>query len=315
MVPGATKKQRAKAMLRRRILNCWQLYLFLFIPIVYILIFKYYPMTGIQIAFKKYDYRLGIWGSKWIGLEYFKRFINSYQFERVLSNTLRLSIYSLIAGFPLPILLALMLNAMPLKRYKKVVQTVSYMPHFISTVVMVGIIYRIFSVHTGAYGQFYKAITGETAPDLLGIANAFPHMYVWSGIWQGLGFNSIIYVAALSSVDTELHEAAEIDGANRFQRMLHIDLPTILPTATILLIMSCGSLMNQGFEKAYLMQNSMNLRTSELISTYVYKVGMVTGGGNFSFAAAVDLMNAVVNFTLLVIVNFGAKKLGGSSLW
>jgi len=179
----------------------------------------------------------------------------------------------------------------------------------------VGIINQIFNIHVGIYGQMYNLFTGERAPDLLGIASAFPHLYVWSGIWQGLGFNSIIYVAALSGVDAELHEAAEIDGANRFQRMLHIDLPTILPTATILLVMSCGRIMNLGFEKAYLMQNSLNLSTSEVISTYVYKVGMVTGGGNFAMGTAVGLLNSVVNFILLVSVNFVTKKLGGNSLW
>lgn len=312
---AANDKKKKRALLWNRVKNSWQLYVFLIIPVLYIVIFHYYPMTGLQLAFKKFDFRLGIWGSEWIGFQNFERFISSYQFERVLTNTLRLSFYSLVAGFPLPILLALMLNAMPMKRYKKVVQTVTYMPHFISTVVMVGIINQLFNTHVGIYGQMYKLLTGDRAPDLLGIASAFPHLYVWSGIWQGLGFNSIIYVAALSGVDAELHEAAEIDGANRFQRMLNIDLPTILPTATILLIMSCGRIMNLGFEKAYLMQNTMNMRTSEVISTYVYKVGMVTGGGNFAMGTAVGLLNSVVNFILLCSVNFVTKKLGGNSLW
>ena len=309
------RKKEARALLKHRICNSWRLYVFLLLPVLYILIFKYYPMAGLQLAFKDFDYRLGIWNSPWTGLKHFKRFLNSYQFERVLSNTLRLSLYSLVAGFPLPILLALLLNAMPMKRYKKVVQTVTYMPNFISMVVMVGIIQQLFNTHVGIYGQLYKLITGTRAPDLLGIASAFPHLYVWSGIWQGLGFNSIIYVAALCGVDAELHEAAEIDGANRFQRMLHIDLPAIMPTATILLVMRCGSIMDLGFEKAYLMQNNLNLSTSEVISTYVYKVGMVTGGGNFSFGTAVGLLNSIVNFVLLVLVNFCTKRVGGNSLW
>ena len=298
-----------------RMRNCWQLYLFLVIPVALTLIFRYYPMLGIQIAFKNFDYRLGIWGSPWVGLRHFGRFVKSYQFSRVLFNTLRLSLYGLIAGFPLPILFALLLNALPFKRYKKLVQTVTYMPHFISVVVMVGIISQLLNIHVGIYGQAYKAFTGTTAPDVLGIASAFPHVYVWSGVWQGLGFNSIIYVAALAGVDAELHEAAEIDGASLFQRVLHIDFPTILPTASIMLILACGNVLSVGFEKVYLMQNTLNQRTSEVISTYVYKVGMVTGGGDFSFGTAVGMFNSIVNFALLMLVNFCTKKLGGNSLW
>lgn len=299
----------------RKMRSSWRLYVFLLIPVVLCFIFQYIPMVGVQLAFKDFDFRLGMKRSPWVGFEQFSRFVNSYQFTRVLGNTIKLSLYGLIAGFPPPILLALLLNAMPFKHYKKIIQTVTYMPHFISTVVMVGIIYQLLNVHVGIYGQMYKILFDETAPDLLGIANAFPHIYVWSGIWQGLGFGSIIYVAALSGVDAELHEAAEIDGASRFQRMLHIDLPTILPTASILLVMSSGNIMNVGFEKTYLMQNTLNMSQSEVISTYVYKVGMITGGGNFSFGTAVGLFNSVINFILLVIVNFVTGKLGGSSLW
>ena len=299
----------------RRIQNYWRLYLFLLLPVAQVLIFKYLPMLGIQLAFKSYDFRLGIWGSPWVGLKNFQRFISSYQFMRVLTNTLRLSLYSLIAGFPLPIILALLLNTMTLHRYKKWIQTITYMPHFISTVVMVGIITQLLNTHVGIYGQLYKAIADTKAPDLLGIADAFPHIYVWSGIWQGLGFNSIIYLAALSGVDSELHEAAELDGANRFRRMIHIDLPAILPTASILLILASGNVMSVGFEKAYLMQNTLNLSTSEVISTYVYKIGIASGGGDFSFGTAVGLFNSIVNFILLMLVNYSSSKLGANSLW
>lgn len=293
----------------------WRLYLFLALPVAYILLFHYVPMGGLQLAFKDYDFRLGIVGSPWAGLKYFQRFFNSYQFMRVLTNTLSLSFYSLLAGFPLPIVFALLLNAMPFPRYRKLVQTVTYMPHFISTVVMVGILMQLFNARIGIYGITVKALTGANAPDLFGIANAFPHLYVWSGVWQGMGWNSIIYFAALSSIDQGLHEAAEIDGASRFQRMLHIDLPCILPTASILLILAAGRMMNIGFEKVFLMQNSMNLRTSEVISTYVYKVGLVTGGGDFSFGTAIGLFNSVVNFVLIIAVNFVCRRLGGASLW
>ena len=320
---GVTMSQRASAVpqppstgkLSVRIRNRWQLYIFLLIPVAQVLIFKYWPMLGLQIAFKNFDYRLGIWGSAWVGTKHFQRFLNSYQFSRVVGNTLRLSLYSLLAGFPLPVIFALLLNAMPLKKYKKIVQTVTYMPHFISVVVMVGIITQMMNIHVGLYGQLYKSLMGKNAPDVLGMASAFPHMYVWSGIWQNIGFNSIIYVAALSSVDPELHEAAEMDGANRFSRLIHIDLPTILPTASIMLILACGNIMSVGFEKAYLMQNTLNISRSEVISTYVYKIGIASGGGNFSFGTAVGLFNSVVNFILIVLVNLISKKLGGNSLW
>ena len=307
-------------MMQKKSLGCrirehWQLYLFLIAPLAVIILFSYVPMGGIVLAFKKYDYRLGIWKSPWVGMKYFNRFFHSYQFKRVLTNTLSISFYSLLASFPLPILFALMLNAVPYPRFRKCVQTVTYMPHFISTVVMVGLLMQIFNARTGIFGVTWKAITGENAPDLFGIASAFPHLYVWSGVWQGTGWNSIIYFAALSGVDKQLHEAAEIDGANRFQRVWHIDLPCILPTASIMLIMAAGRVMSLGFEKIYLMQNSLNIAASEVISTYVYKVGIVTGGGDFSFGTAVGLFNSVVNFILLMTVNFVCKRLGGSSLW
>jgi len=301
--------------LLQRILNRWQLYLFLLPPLAYIFIFAYVPIGGLTIAFNEFDLRYGIFASEWVGFENFTRFLSSYQFERVLKNTLSVSFYSLFAGFPLPILFALFLNAIPFSKYRKTVQTITYMPHFISVVVLVGIIMQIFNVRSGFYGTMYRAMVGPEVPDLLGIANAFPHMYVWSGIWQGLGWNSIIYFSVLSSIDPTLHEAAQIDGATRVQQLWHIELPHLLPTASILLILSAGGIMNVGFEKVLLMQNELNLRTSEVISTYVYKVGLVTGGGDFSFATAIGMFNSVINFALLVTVNLITRKLGGSSLW
>ena len=302
--------------LSRRIARHWQLYLFLLLPVIYLLIFHYYPMLGVQIAFKKYSSKLGIWGSPWVGFKYFLKFFNSTQFSRVVGNTIKISLYSIIAGFPLPIVFALMLNVMRSQRYKKIVQTVTYMPHFISVVVLVGMIMQIFNPLTGLYGKAYGALNnGAVAPDLLGSAAVFPNMYVWSGIWQHFGWDSIIYVAALAAVSPELHEAAQIDGASRFQRVLHVDFPAILPTATIMLILRAGSVMTIGFEKIFLMQNDLNLKASEVISTYVYKVSLKASIPDFSYSTAIGLFNSVVNLLLICGVNFFSGKLSETTLW
>lgn len=295
----------------------WQLYLFLLVPVIYIIIFKYIPMFGIQIAFKDFNAREGIWGSPWVGLKHFKNFINSYMFERVIVNTLRLSLYSILAGFPIPIIFALILNSIRQEKFKRTVQTITYIPHFISTVVLVGMILQVLNPRIGLYGAIYMALNnGATPPDPMGSASAFPHIYQWSGVWQNFGWNSIIYMAALSSVDIELHEAAEIDGASRLQRVRHIDFPSILPTATIMLIMRTGRVMTIGFEKVYLMQNDLNLRMSEIISTYVYKIGLSASGHmNFSYSTAIDFFNSVVNLILIILVNYIARKMSETSLW
>lgn len=303
-------KLLGRSMYQRR-----QLLFMVLIPLVYVIIFSYIPMAGIQIAFRKYDFRFGMWGSEWVGFSQFERFFSSHMFERVIKNTLAISFYSLFAGFPIPVIFALALNAMPFGRYKKLVQTVTYMPHFISTVVMVGILYQIFNIRTGIYGIIGLVITGRPVTDLFGVPEAFSHLYVWSGVWQGLGWNSIIYIAALAGIDPELHEAAIIDGASRFQRMIHVDLPGILPTVSIMLIMSMGGILSVGFEKVYLMQNDLNLVNSEVISTYVYKIGLVTGGGDFSFGTAIGLFNSVISFSMIITVNAICKRLGGASLW
>ncbi|MCU6711190.1 ABC transporter permease subunit [Paenibacillus sp. J5C_2022] len=272
-------------------------------------------MAGVQIAFKEYDFTKGVWGSEWIGWDNFQRFFNSYQFSKIIWNTLSLSFYSLLIGFPLPILFALVLNSFTGHRFKKLVQSVSYMPHFISTVVIVGMLVQIFNPRTGAFGSLYTMLTDKIMPDILANQDAFQHLYVWSGIWQSIGWSSIIYIAALSSVDEHLHEAAQIDGASRLQRVRHIDFPSILPTATIMLILAAGNIMDVGFEKVFLMQNNLNLAKSEVISTYVYKVGLTIGTGDFSFATAIGLFNSVINFILLIGVNFAAKRLSDTSLW
>ncbi len=309
-VPVAGKRDLGK-----RILGKWQLYVFLLIPVIYIILFSYVPMLGIQLAFKKFNARLGIWGSPWVGLDQFVKFFTSYQFGRVIKNTLTISFYGLFAGFPLPIMLALVLNSIRSNRYKKFVQTVTYLPYFISLVVMVGILTQMLNPRIGLLANLYGLLNGREVPDLMSNPNAFPHIYVWSGVWQSIGYNSIIYIAALSGVDTELHEAAEVDGASRFQRVIHVDLPAILPTAAIMLILNAGHIMNIGFDKPYLMQNPLNLSSSEVISTYVYKVGIASSTNDFSYATAIDLFNSSINMVLITVVNFFSKKLGGSSLF
>ncbi|MDL2232442.1 ABC transporter permease subunit [Ruminococcaceae bacterium OttesenSCG-928-L11] len=309
------EKTRRRNRFRKEYLNNWQLYVLLLLPLIWLIIFCYYPMLGTQIAFKKFKLSQGIWGSPWVGLDNFQRFFHSYQFTRVLKNTLTLSFYNLLAGFPLPIILALALNVVRNQFYKKFVQMVTYIPHFISVLVIVGMLIQIFNPRIGLYGVIVQRLTGEAAPDLLGNPKAFPHLYVWSGAWQTLGWSSIIYLSALSAVDPELHEAAKVDGASRFKRLLVLDLPTVIPTATILLILNVGRIMSIGFEKVYLMQNDLNLSASEIISTYVYKVALGPQGGDFSLGAAIGLFNSVINLILIVVVNKVSNKVSGSGLW
>jgi putative aldouronate transport system permease protein len=293
----------------------WQLYVFLLLPLTYIIIFAYGPMFGLQIAFKEFSSSKGILGSPWVGLKYIKKFINSYQFWRIIRNTFVVSLYSLIARFPVPIMLAICINVMRNKFCKKATQMIVYMPHFISVVVLVGMLNQFFNPYVGLYGNLYKFFMGANAPDLMTKPSSFLHMYVWSGIWQNAGWDSIIYIAALAGVPLDLHEAAEVDGASRFRRVLSIDLPAIMPTIVILLVLNVGQLMNLGFEKIFLMQNNVNLRLSEVISTFVYKEGISASGGNYSYATAIGLFNSVVNFVLVVGVNKFAGKMGSSTLW
>lgn len=289
----------------------WQLFLFLIPSVAFILVFCYYPMAGVQIAFRNYTPRGGIWGSEWVGLKYFVKFFRSYQFKRVLSNTLIISFYSMAVNFPLSILMALVINVVRRERFKKVVQTISYMPHFISIVVLVGMINQMLNPVAGMYGNIYRLFNGSGYPqDIMTNAGAFRHLYVWSGVWQNLGWNTIIYIAALSSADLELHEAAQIDGASRLKRVIHIDFPVLLPTAAIMLILNAGSIMGVGFEKVYLMQNNANLSTSEVISTYIYKTGISNGTAQFSYASAIGLFNSLVNCIMLLVFNTLAGKIG-----
>lgn len=307
-----TEKRKRKI---RQITNRWQIYLLLLLPVTYLIVFSYVPMSGLVLAFKKYNVNDGIWGSPWVGMKNFQRFFQSYKFRLVMKNTLVLSLYSLAVSFPIPILFALFLNALPGKRYKKIIQTVTYVPHFISTVVMVGLLFQILNNRNGIYGSLYTLITQKTAPNLLSDGSKFKHIYVWSGVWQSAGYNAIIYIAALAGVDQSLHEAAQIDGASRFQRIFYVDVPAILPTASIMLILAVGRIMNVGFEKVLLMQNSLNMNDSEIVSTYVYKVGLASGVTDFSLSTAIGMFNSVINFILLLLANEGSKRLNGNGIF
>ncbi|KOY14268.1 sugar ABC transporter permease [Paenibacillus xylanivorans] len=290
----------------------WELYLLVLPPVLYLLIFKYIPMVGVQIAFKDFSVVKGIWGSPWVGLKHFEAFFESPNFWLLIKNTIGISFYSLLAGFPIPILLALALNEIRTGYFKKTVQMVTYAPHFISTVVMVSIIILMLSPHVGVVDKLFTFL-GFPMTNFMGIPEYFKSIYVWSGVWQGMGYSSIIYIAALAGVDPSLYEAAKMDGASRLRKIWHIDLPTLVPVTVIMLILSLGSIMGVGFEKIYLMQNPLNTSASEVISTYVYKVGLI--GANFSFSSAVGLFNSVINLILLVIVNGISRKVSQNSLW
>jgi putative aldouronate transport system permease protein len=302
--------------LKKRYRPYWQLYVFLLLPVAYILLFAYVPMAGLQLAFKKFDLRGGIWGSPWVGFRNFVKFFNSYTFSRVILNTLRLSFYSIVAGFPFPIIFALVLNSIDRVLLKKTVQTITYVPHFISVVVVVGMLLQLFHPVIGVYGTLVAALTGSHPKDIFANPAAFPHLYIWSGVWQGFGWGSIIYLATLTSVSPELHEAAEMDGASRLQRIVHVDFPALLPTIITMLILRVGQVMSVGFEKVFLMQNDLNLRTSEIISTYVYKQGLGAGGpSDYAYATAIGLFDSVVNLALIITVNKVSSKVSEVSLW
>lgn len=302
--------------LKRKYMPYWQLYVFLLLPVIYILIFSYWPMFGLQIAFKKFSIVKGVWDSPWVGFKNFIKFFTAYQFENIMTNTLTISLYALAAAFPFPIVFALVLNVVEKQRFKKIVQTITYMPHFISTVVLVGMLMQILHPMVGLYGKFFQALTGQMPADLFANPKAFKHLYVWSGVWQGFGYNSIIYIAALTNVSSELHEAAQVDGASRFQRVIHIDFPALVPTIVIMLIMRMGHIMSIGFEKTYLMQNSLNISASEIISTFVYKKGLGAGVGNdYSYSTAIGMFNSIVNLILITTVNQISRRVGETSLW
>ena len=279
---------------------------------IYIVIFNYLPMYGVQIAFRNFNFGDGITHSTFAGLKWFRFFFNSNQFPVIVRNTLILNIYNLLAGFPVPIILALVMNSINSRRFRRVAQTATYLPHFISVVVLVGMMSCMFSINSGWFSTIVRAF-GGTPVQLMGEAKYFRHVYVWSGIWQEMGWNSIIYLAALTSIDPGLHEAAMIDGAGKLRRIWYVDLPGISSTIAIMLILRFGSMMNTGFEKVYSMQNNLNLSVSEVITTYIYKVGLTNF--KYSYSTAISLFNNVINFSLLVLVNGISGKLSGNSLW
>ena len=302
------KKNSLKTELKKR----WQLYLLLLLPVLYIVIFYYLPMAGLVIAFKEFSVRNAFFGGQWVGLKYFVQFISTPMFPNLLRNTLVLSVYQLLAGFPIPILLALFINEIKSSHFKKSVQTITYAPYFISTVVMVSIIMQVLNLNTGVVNNIIRLVGGNPI-DFMARPELFVHIYVWSGVWQTMGFSAIIYIAALSGVDPSQVEAAVIDGAGKLQRVWHIDIPAIKPTIVVLFIMAVGRIMSVGFDKAYLMQNPLNLPVAEIISTFVYKRGLQQL--QFSYATAVGLFNSIINFVLLYITNAVSKKFGEDSLW
>ena len=288
--------------LKKRLLDNWQLYAMLLIPIVLTIIFKYIPMYGIQIAFRDYKASRGMWGSEWVGLEWFARFFSAPTCTRMIKNTVLLSLFSLLWSFPIPIILALMLNQMRFQRFKRVTQTVLYAPHFISIMVVCGML-RIFLSPTGG---LLNLIAG-TSIDFLTESSAFRTIYIASGIWQDAGWGIIVYMATLSNIDTSLYEAAKVDGASLFQRILNIDIPELTSIMVLNLIMSAGGLMNVGFEKVWLLQTELNKATSDVIAVYVYQQGIENA--KYSYSTAVGLFNTVVNIILLIVVNKIAGKI------
>ncbi len=303
-----TRLRYAAKRIRRR----WQLYIIILLPLIYLAIFKYIPMYGLQIAFRDYSPALGFSRSPWAGLSYFKQFFTSPYFGITVGNTLYINLLGVLLSFPFPIVFALALNEAGSLTYKKTAQLITYAPHFISVVVIVQMVLTFLSLRNGVINHVIEAFGGEPIQFMAKPA-LFPYIFVLSGIWQNFGFSAIIYIAALASINHELYEAAYIDGASRLQKVIHIDVPGIAPTIIILLILRFGRLMELGFEKVFLMQNPLNLSGSEVIATYVYKVGVVHT--QYSFGTAVGLFNALINLLLIVLVNRIARRVSDTSLW
>jgi len=307
--PAPRRSRRSQAQRAWRL--HWQLYLLVIVPLAYFVVFKYIPMAFNVIAFKDYSPVLGPWGSEWVGLRNFRQLFENPVFGELLKNTLILAFYLVLASFPVPLLLALALNEIRNGWFKRTVQLVTYAPYFISTVVVVSMTVLVLSPE-GIVNDGLGAI-GAGPVNFLGEPGFFRHIYVWTDVWQTAGYAAVIYLAALAGIDPALHESAKIDGASRLQRIRHVDLPGIMPTAVVMLILGVGNMMAIGFEKAYLLQNNLNLAQSEIIPTYVYKTGLINA--DFSMATAVGLFNSVVNLCLLLVVNFAAKRITGNGLW
>lgn len=305
------KKQDFSVRLRKDLKKNKLIYLMILPVIVYLIIFSYVPMYGVIIAFKDFKPRLGIMGSKWVGLKYFDEFISSLFFGRTLRNTLTISGLNLIFGFTAPIIFAILLNEIKSLRFKKAIQTITYLPHFITTVVIASLI-LVFTNSTGFITQIVNTITSHTG-SLIGDKNCFRAIYVISDIWQGFGWGSIIYLATIAGISQELYEAAKIDGANKFRQILHVTIPGMLPIIVIMFIMAVGGLMNVGWEKAFLLQTPVTYETSDIISTFVYRKGFEEM--NYSYSTAVGLFNSVINLILLVGANTLSRKVNETSLW
>ena len=300
-----------KGYLKKRLKESWQWYLLLLPALIYLLIFSYGPMYGLQIAFKDYRASRGIWGSEWVGFKHFLRFFEYPDFWRMIRNTLSLTLYSL-ATFPIPIIFALLLNEVRQTKLKKTVQMITYMPHFLSEVVVCSLVILFLDRTTGPINNLIAFLGGERT-NFMAMPQAFSSIYVLSGLWQNIGWSSILYISALASISQEEVEAARIDGASRLQIMWHINLPGILPTVVITFLMNVGRIMNVGYSKIYLLQNDLNLDVSSVISTYTYQIGLI--GGQYSYSSAIGLFNNVVNIITLLIVNQITKRLSETSLF
>ena len=312
-----TDTSGAKGALRRfgqSVRVYWQLYLFLVPTLLYFILFRYLPMVGIQVAFRDYQSSLGYWGSEWVGFKHFSRFFSSYYMERMLVNTVVLSFGTLFLSFPMPVILSLLLNEVRNSKVKRTIQTITYAPHFLSTVVVVGLVVSLTNINYGLINVLLKKIgVLETSINFMTEASWFRPLYIISSIWQETGWNAVIYMAALSSVDMQLYEAAEVDGAGRLRRIWHITLPCIAPTMITMLILNAGKVMNIGYEKVLLMQNDLNKATSDVITTYVYQEGMLKG--QYSYSTAVNLFNSVINTLLVLVVNGISRRVSDTSLW
>lgn len=290
----------------------WQLYAMLVVPLLWLLLFRYLPMVNVIIAFKKFSVVKGVWGSDWVGLKNFEATLNNPAFTKLLTNTFILSFYYILASFLIPVVIALAINEVRSRKLQQAVQMVIYSPYFISTVVIVSMTLLILSPRIGLIGEVY-ALFGAEAPDFLARAEYFRHVYVWSEIWTTTGYFTVLYIAALSAIDPALYDAAKIDGASRLQRILNVDIPGIVPLALTLLLLGVGNIMNIGFEKAFLLQNPINLEQSEILPTYVYKIGLLNA--DYSVATVVNLFNAAINLCTILAVNAFIKRLTGRSLW
>ena len=305
--PGASSWSYRKKRIRKSL----PYYVLIILPLAYLLVFRYYPMLGIQIAFRDFKVRGGIWNSPWAGLKHFQLFFSSSASGQIIRNTFVLSLYSLFAGFPIPIVLAICLNESRSQKFKRFTQMVTYMPYFISTVVLVSMIIQFTDISTGFINQMIERLGGRSV-NFMGTITYFRSLYVWTGVWQTMGYSAIVYLAALTGVPMDLYEAAKVDGASKLRRIVNIDIPYIAPTIITLFILNTGSILSVGFEKIYLMQNSINTPISEVISTYVYKLGLVNF--NYSFSTAVGLFNSLVNLCMLVMVNAISRRVSQVSV-